>query len=268
MSRTPLIALVALCAPLTAALLWAARSPERPAVIACVDLDKAFSQLEQLKDQRERLQEQRSRLLDLINDLNSLKIREDAKAVIIAQPATTPRERSFPQWKVMIPLGGVVGILLIAGIAFVRERVVREPVPFVVQGGDPRSADPKVPSDQLGTGSFIDPASGEARLIPLEIRLNGDRAPRYGTPITTPGISGKLVKPHLRGSVAMARSQDPDSASSQFYVALQALPELDGSYAVFGQVISGMDVVDRLQQGDRLQRATLVEGGTLVRGKP
>ncbi|MEB3352388.1 MAG: peptidylprolyl isomerase [Cyanobacteriota bacterium] len=152
------------------------------------------------------------------------------------------------------------------GTAF--HRVVREPAPFVVQGGDPRSADPKVPSDQLGTGSFIDPASGEARLIPLEIRLNGDRAPRYGTPITTPGISGKLVKPHLRGSVAMARSQDPDSASSQFYVALQALPELDGSYAVFGQVISGMDVVDRLQQGDRLQRATLVEGGTLVRGKP
>lgn len=85
------------------------------------DFAANMSQLEQLKDQRARLQEQRSRLLDLINDLNSLKIREDAKAVIIAQPATTPRERSFPRWKVMLPLGGVLGVLLVAGIAFLRE---------------------------------------------------------------------------------------------------------------------------------------------------
>ena len=85
------------------------------------DFAANMSQLEQLKDQRARLQEQRSRLLDLINDLNSLKIREDAKAVIIAQPATTPRERSFPQWKAMLPLGGLLGILAVAGVAFLRE---------------------------------------------------------------------------------------------------------------------------------------------------
>jgi len=85
------------------------------------DFAANMSQLEQLKDQRERLQEQRSRLLDLINDLNSLKIREDAKGVIVAQPATTPRERSFPQWKVMLPLGTLLGMLLVAGVAFLRE---------------------------------------------------------------------------------------------------------------------------------------------------
>jgi capsular exopolysaccharide synthesis family protein len=85
------------------------------------DFAANMSQLEQLKDQRARLQEQRSRLLDLINDLNSLKIREDAKAVSVAQPATTPRERSFPQWKVMLPLGGLLGMLLVAGFAFLRE---------------------------------------------------------------------------------------------------------------------------------------------------
>jgi succinoglycan biosynthesis transport protein ExoP len=85
------------------------------------DFAANMSQLEQLKDQRARLQEQRSRLLDLINDLNSLKIREDAKAVIVAQPATTPRQRSFPQAKVMLPLGGLLGLLLVAGVAFLRE---------------------------------------------------------------------------------------------------------------------------------------------------
>jgi peptidyl-prolyl cis-trans isomerase B (cyclophilin B) len=62
----------------------------------------------------------------------------------------------------------------------------------------------------------------------------------------------------------MARSDDPNSASAQFYIALRALPELDGRYAVFGRVSQGMDVVDQIRQGDRLISARLVQGGTLV----
>jgi peptidyl-prolyl cis-trans isomerase B (cyclophilin B) len=57
----------------------------------------------------------------------------------------------------------------------------------------------------------------------------------------------------------MARSQAPDSASAQFYVALRPLPELDGRYAVFGRVVDGMEVVDAIQQGDRITRAALKE---------
>jgi peptidyl-prolyl cis-trans isomerase B (cyclophilin B) len=57
------------------------------------------------------------------------------------------------------------------GLAF--HRVVREPQPFVVQGGDPQSKDPKVPADQLGTGSYIDPKTGNARYIPLEVKPKG-----------------------------------------------------------------------------------------------
>lgn len=49
---------------------------------------------------------------------------------------------------------------------------------------------------------------------------------------------------HKRGSVAMARSSNPDSASSQFYICYTDLPSLDGSYAVFGEVTEGMDVID------------------------
>ena len=55
----------------------------------------------------------------------------------------------------------------------------------------------------------------------------------------------------------MARSQAPDSASAQFYVALRPLPELDGRYAVFGRVIEGLDVIDRIEQGDRITSASL-----------
>ena len=152
------------------------------------------------------------------------------------------------------------------GTAF--HRVVREPVPFVVQGGDPSSADPKVPAADYGMGSFIDPATGEARLIPLELKLRRSGELRYGQPITAPAQSRDLQLTHQRGAVAMARSSDPNSASAQFYVALEALPELDGRYAVFGRVSSGMDVIDRIKQGDRIVKATVLQGGTLVKGQP
>lgn len=147
-------------------------------------------------------------------------------------------------------------------------RVVREPIPFVVQGGDPQSADPTVPADRLGTGSFVDPANGQPRLIPLEVFLQGESKPRYGEIISGPGQQTRLKLQHQRGALAMARSADPNSASSQFYIALNALPELDGRYAVFGRVTQGMDVVDNLLQGDKLIKATLLEGGTLVLDKP
>jgi peptidyl-prolyl cis-trans isomerase B (cyclophilin B) len=145
-------------------------------------------------------------------------------------------------------------------------RVVREPTPFVVQGGDPASANPVVPPSQYGTGNYIDPDRGEARLIPLEVKLQGEPAPRYGQPLTAPGVTRQLSLVHQRGAVAMARSADPNSASAQFYVALEALPELDGRYAVFGRVSEGMEVIDKIRQGDRITRATVVSGGKLVKG--
>ena len=136
-------------------------------------------------------------------------------------------------------------------------RVVREPVPFVVQGGDPKSKDRSVPLNQLGTGSFVDPETGQSRMIPLEIGFRGEDNPRYSREITNPSQLDSLSLNHERGSVAMARSQAPDSASAQFYIALKPLPELDGRYAVFGKVIQGMDVVDEIRQGDRITKASL-----------
>ena len=147
-------------------------------------------------------------------------------------------------------------------------RVVRDPVPFVVQGGDPQSANPKVSPTQYGMGNYLDPSTGESRMIPLELKLQGESEPRYGEVLTAPGVTRQLALAHQRGAVAMARSADPNSASAQFYVALQALPELDGRYAVFGRVSKGMEVVDRIQQSDKILKATLIDGGTLVQGKP
>jgi peptidylprolyl isomerase len=62
---------------------------------------------------------------------------------------------------------------------------------------------------------------------------------------------------HQEGSVAMARSQDPDSADSQFYICLAPQPSLDHHYTVFGQVIDGMDVVRNIQVGDKMTSVTV-----------
>ena len=137
------------------------------------------------------------------------------------------------------------------GLSF--HRVVKEPQPFVVQGGDPQGN---------GTGGFVDPKTSQRRSIPLEIKLEGDEQPTYskalGQQAGMPGSS--VVLEHDRGAVAMARSQMPDSASSQFYFALSDLEFLNGDYAVFGHVIEGMDVVDNIKQGDRIESAKVVEG--------
>ena len=144
------------------------------------------------------------------------------------------------------------------GLVF--HRVVRQPEPFVVQGGDPQSKDPKFPQQRLGTGGFINPTTGNQRYIPLEIKPEDAEAPIYGKTLESAGVPGSPKLKHTRGALAMARSQQPDSASSQFYFALADLAFLDGSYAVFGSVTDGMDVVDQIQQGDRIESATVTQG--------
>ncbi|MFA7637288.1 MAG: peptidylprolyl isomerase [Monoglobales bacterium] len=86
---------------------------------------------------------------------------------------------------------------------------------FMIQGGDPE-----------GTG-----LGGSGKYISGEFSLNG---------------YNKNILKHSRGVVSMARSQHPDSASSQFFIMHQDNFNLDGQYAAFGKVISGMDVVDRI----------------------
>jgi len=92
---------------------------------------------------------------------------------------------------------------------------------FVVQGGDPKG--------------------------------NGTGGPGYT-------IKAEFSKrKHVRGTLAMARSQHPDSAGSQFYITYGPTPHLDGNYTVFGQVTSGMEHVDRIKQGDRMKSVAIVE---------
>ncbi len=93
---------------------------------------------------------------------------------------------------------------------------------FVVQGGDPNGD---------GTGS-----SGKTIKLEVSPKLKHDAA----------------------GVVAMARKPDPDSASCQFYITLDAIPYLDMKYAVFGRVTEGLDVVKKIQKGDVMKTVRII----------
>ncbi|MEA5593718.1 peptidylprolyl isomerase [Rivularia sp. UHCC 0363] len=129
-------------------------------------------------------------------------------------------------------------------------RVVKDPQPFVAQGGDPKGN---------GTGGYVD-KSGKERTIPLEIKPQGADEPIYGKTLEMANISKPPVLQHKAGALAMARSQSPNSASSQFYFALADLAFLDGNYAVFGNVTDGMDVVNKIKQGDKIESAKVTKG--------
>lgn len=103
---------------------------------------------------------------------------------------------------------------------------------FVIQTGDP-----------TGTG-----AGGSKDRIPLEAK-------------------NKLTH-NAKGVVAMARGGDPNSATSQFYITLAPQASLDGKYAIFGRVVSGLDVLDKINQGDMLYGVRLVDLKSITRDQP
>ena len=133
-------------------------------------------------------------------------------------------------------------------------RVIKDPYPFIIQGGDPNSKKRKLKDIKLGLGGFVDPKNGKSRLIPLEIKLKKEEKPRYNRLVKNPNEINEINLKHERGTLSMARSEPLNSASSQFYIALKRLPVLDGRYAVFGRIIKGMDVLDLISKGDRINK--------------
>lgn len=91
---------------------------------------------------------------------------------------------------------------------------------FMIQGGDPNTRDQE--RSRHGTG-------GPGYTVKAEFN----------------------ARPHVRGTLSMARARDPDSAGSQFFICLAPQPSLDRQYTVFGEVVSGMEVVDKIAAENR-----------------
>jgi cyclophilin family peptidyl-prolyl cis-trans isomerase len=103
---------------------------------------------------------------------------------------------------------------------------------FMAQGGDP-----------LGNGT------GGSPLPPLAQEFNG--------------------LPHVRGTLSMARSSEPDSANSQFFIMMMPRLTLDRNYTVFGRVVSGIDFVDRIQRGEPpANPSRIVQASILADNRP
>ena len=70
--------------------------------------------------------------------------------------------------------------------------------------------------------------------------------------------------PHDRGTLSMARAQDPNSANSQFFICFQPAPFLDRQYTVFGKVIEGMDFVDKIKRGDQNNNGAVTDPDKII----
>ena len=104
------------------------------------------------------------------------------------------------------------------------------------------------------------------QIPPRRAELRGPgRAIRAATASGGPGYSIRDElndRPYLRGTVGMALS-GPDTGGSQFFITHSPQPHLDAKYTVFGHVVNGMDVVDRIQQLDVIQRVRIWDGKTM-----
>ena len=70
--------------------------------------------------------------------------------------------------------------------------------------------------------------------------------------------------PHDRGTLSMARAQDPNSANSQFFICFQPAPFLDRQYTVFGRVIEGMEFVDKIKRGDQNNNGAVTDPDKII----
>ena len=70
--------------------------------------------------------------------------------------------------------------------------------------------------------------------------------------------------PHERGTLSMARSQDPNSANSQFFICFKEASFLDRQYTVFGKVIEGMDLVDKIKRGDQNNNGSVTNPDKII----
>ena len=126
-------------------------------------------------------------------------------------------------------------------------RVIRKPYPFIIRGGGNSLIE--------GENKFLDSKTGKIRYIPLEIKLKTNYLPTYGKEIDVANQKNNIELKHKRAYLSMSRSKNVNSASSQFYISLKNLPELDGRFAVFGKVVSGMNVLDLIKEEDFIVKA-------------
>ncbi|MCR8540507.1 MAG: peptidylprolyl isomerase [Prochlorococcus marinus CUG1439] len=89
--------------------------------------------------------------------------------------------------------------------------------------------------------------------IPLEVKFKDEINPRYKYQIKNPNETEDLINTFESGSIAMVKRGKNNSSSTEFFFVTNKIPELDGRYSIFGQIIKGLDVLEKINKGDYIE---------------
>tara|TARA_B100001989_G_scaffold128410_1_gene90748 strand:+ start:120 stop:722 length:603 start_codon:yes stop_codon:yes gene_type:complete len=93
--------------------------------------------------------------------------------------------------------------------------------------------------------------------IPLEIKFQKEIKPRYNYQIKNPSEIENLVNAFERGSIAMVKSGKNNSSSTEFFFVTNKIPELDGRYSIFGKVIKGLEILEKVNKEDFIKEVKI-----------
>ena len=93
--------------------------------------------------------------------------------------------------------------------------------------------------------------------IPLEIKFKEEIKPRYNYQIKNPYENQNLVNTFESGSIAMVKRGENNSSSTEFFFVTNKIPELDGRYSVFGKIIKGLDVLEKINKEDYIKEVKI-----------
>jgi len=122
---------------------------------------------------------------------------------------------------------------------------------FVIQGGDPNSKDADPRNDGMGGPTIAQVLDDEGTRMLEEINAKLEALGYKGLEGQANLKAEFSAKKHVRGTLSMARSRDPDSAGSQFFVCVADAPQLDNEYTVFGYAFVGMEVADTIVNAEK-----------------
>ena len=106
--------------------------------------------------------------------------------------------------------------------------------------------------------------TGDVEFGNMKGAYDAERAGTGGSKM--PDLPAEFSKEHYqRGTVGMARAQNPDSANSQFFIMFAPASSLDGQYTVVGKVVKGMDLVDKIKKGDESQNGMVTEPDRMIK---
>ncbi|WP_425351629.1 peptidylprolyl isomerase [Mesorhizobium helmanticense] len=107
--------------------------------------------------------------------------------------------------------------------------------------------------------------TGDVKFGNMKNGFNADAVGTGGSDLPDLPAEFSKTEHYERGVVGMARSQDPNSANSQFFIMFAPAPPLDGQYTIVGKVVSGMELVDNIKKGDEANNGTVSDPDRMIK---